>query len=83
MGLDELADEAANEAIPLIAEDIRTVRAQLGITPAQAAKRGATQQCPLSCSRGSAYPKKPAQYALDALGGRSFRPEVSPTFVFR
>ena len=39
MGLNELADEAANEAIPLIAEDIRTVRAQLGITPAQAAKR--------------------------------------------
>ena len=39
MDLNEMADEAADEAIPLIAEDIRTARAQLGITPAQAAKR--------------------------------------------
>ena len=35
MDLTELTDEA----IPLIAADIRTARTQLGITPAQAAKR--------------------------------------------
>ena len=39
MSLDDLADEAAAEAVPLILEDIRTARAQLGITLAQAAKR--------------------------------------------
>ena len=39
MSLDDLADEAAAEAVPLILEDIRTARAQLGISLAQAAKR--------------------------------------------
>ena len=39
MSLDDLADEAADEAVPLIAEDIQAARAQLGITAFQAAKR--------------------------------------------
>ena len=39
MNLNEMADEAADEAIPLIAGDIRAARAQLGITLTEAAKR--------------------------------------------
>ena len=39
MSLDDLANEVADEAVPLIAADIRAVRAQLGITVFQAAKR--------------------------------------------
>ena len=39
VSLDDLADEAAAEAVPLISEDIRTARAQLGMTQAHAAER--------------------------------------------